>query len=141
MTRLNTPGPEIAALEGVHALTDVTGFGLAGHLLELARGSGCAIRLDWASVPLLSEARRLAGEGFITGASGRNLKGYGAALDTGTLDETDRALLSDPQTSGGLLVSCSPAAAEPVLSVFRRHGFARAAIIGQAETGSGITVS
>ena len=138
-TKLNTPGPEIAGIAGVHALTDVTGFGLAGHVLELARGSGCAICLEWNSIPLLSEARKLASEGFITGASARNLRSYGAALETGPLGEIDKALLSDPQTSGGLLVSCSPEAAGHVLSVFRDHGFSQAAIIGRVETGSGVT--
>ncbi|MFN7197999.1 MAG: selenide, water dikinase SelD, partial [Hylemonella sp.] len=71
-TRLNTPGPDLAALEGVHALTDVTGFGLAGHALELARGARCTVRLDWARVPLLPGVRALAAQGLVTGASGRN---------------------------------------------------------------------
>src|SRR5690349_2182026 len=76
-TRLNTPGPELAALDGVHALTDVTGFGLAGHALELARGAGLAITLDWASVPVLPGVTDLAQAGHVTGASGRNWAGYG----------------------------------------------------------------
>ncbi|MBU6269459.1 MAG: selenide, water dikinase SelD, partial [Sphingomonadales bacterium] len=104
-TRLNTPGPDLAALDGVHAMTDVTGFGLAGHALEMARGSGCDVRIDWAKVPLLLAAHDLAGRGFVTGASGRNWASYGdaVALDAG-LTALDRALLTDPQTSGGLLV-------------------------------------
>jgi len=131
-TKLNTPGPDLAALPGVHALTDVTGFGLAGHALELARGAGCQVRIDWARVPLLDGVRRLAGQGFVTGASGRNWAGYGAqvALPDGFAAE-DQALLSDPQTSGGLLVSCAPAALDEVLAVFHRHGFAAAAAIGE----------
>src|SRR6187431_1260845 len=75
-TRLNTPGPELAALPGVHALTDVTGFGLAGHALELARGANLSVRIDWARVPLLEGVRELAAAGFVTGASGRNWQGY-----------------------------------------------------------------
>jgi len=131
-TKLNTPGPDLAALPGVHALTDVTGFGLAGHALELARGAGCQVRIDWARVPLLDGVRRLAGQGFVTGASGRNWAGYGAqvALPDGFAAE-DQALLSDPQTSGGLLVSCAPAVLDEVLAVFHRHGFAAAAAIGE----------
>ena len=106
-TQLNTPGPDLAALPGVHALTDVTGFGLAGHALEMARGARCEVQLDWASVPLLPGVRALAAQGFVTGASGRNWAGYGAdvLLPDGFAAE-DRALLTDPQTSGGLLVAC-----------------------------------
>ncbi|MCY7316898.1 MAG: selenide, water dikinase SelD [Rubrivivax sp.] len=130
-TQLNTPGPDLAALDGVHALTDVTGFGLAGHVLELARGARCQARIDWAQVPLLQGVRMLAAQGFVTGASGRNWAGYGAdvALPTAFAAE-DQALLTDPQTSGGLLVSCEPAALDAVLAVFRRHGFESAAVIG-----------
>ncbi|MCY4745984.1 selenide, water dikinase SelD [Pelomonas sp. UHG3] len=130
-TQLNTPGPELAALDGVHAMTDVTGFGLAGHALELARGAGVQVALDWARVPLLPQVRELAQAGFITGASGRNWAGYGAevALPDG-FNVTDRALLTDPQTSGGLLVSCDAGAVDEVLAVFHRHGFAAAAEIG-----------
>ena len=79
-TKLNTPGPELAELAGVHALTDVTGFGLAGHGLELARGAHCTLQIDWANVPLLSGVRELAAQGMVTGASGRNWAGYGASV-------------------------------------------------------------
>jgi selenide,water dikinase len=131
-TKLNTPGPELAALDGVHALTDVTGFGLAGHALELARGAGLGVRIDWASVPLLAGVAQLAAAGHVTGASGRNWAGYGSdvGLPDG-FDPTARALLTDPQTSGGLLVSCAPDAVETVLAVFKRHGFDAAAVIGE----------
>jgi selenide,water dikinase len=132
-TRLNTPGPELAALEGVHALTDVTGFGLAGHALELARGAGLALEIEWAQVPVLEGVRELARAGFVTGASGRNWAGYGTEVGLpASLDDADRALLTDPQTSGGLLVSCTPQSVDQVLDVFRRHGFGQAAVIGQA---------
>jgi len=131
-TRLNTPGPDLAALPGVHALTDITGFGLAGHALELARGSRCEIAIDWKRVPLLGGVRELAAQGFVTGASGRNWAGYGkdVALPNGFAPE-DQALLTDPQTSGGLLVSCTPAAVDEVLATFRRHGFENAAVVGE----------
>lgn len=131
-TRLNTPGPELAALPGVHALTDVTGFGLAGHALELARGSGLAVDIDWARVPLLAGVQALAEAGNVTGASGRNWAGYGEQVELpGAFSPVDRALLTDPQTSGGLLVTCEPAAVPQVLEVFRRHGFDGAAAIGE----------
>ena len=130
-TRLNTPGPELAAIAGVHAMTDVTGFGLAGHAREMARGSGCDIAIDWATVPLLDGVRDLAAQGCVTGASGRNWAGFGedVVLPAGFAAEA-QALLTDPQTSGGLLVSCAPEALDAVLGVFRAHGFDAAAAIG-----------
>ena len=138
-TRLNTPGPELAAIEGVHALTDVTGFGLAGHALELARGSGLDVHIDWATVPLLDGVRELAQQGHITGASARNWSGYGAdvQLPSTGFDAIDQALLSDPQTSGGLLVSCAPESLDAVMAVFERHGFAQAAVVGQVAPQTG----
>ncbi len=136
-TKLNTAGPDLAALDGVHALTDVTGFGLAGHALELARGAGLSARLDWAAVPQWDGVRALAAQGFVTGASGRNWAGYGqdVVLPAAFADE-DRALLTDPQTSGGLLVSCTPAALDAVMACFQRHGFDRAAVVGRVEAGA-----
>ena len=140
-TKLNTPGPELAALDGVHALTDITGFGLAGHALELARGAKRAVHLDWPAVPLLPGVRALAEQGFVTGASGRNWAGYGAEVTLGSgLTELDRALLTDPQTAGGLLVSCTPAALPAVQAVFARHGFAHSAVVGRVEAGQGLHV-
>jgi selenide, water dikinase len=135
-TRLNTPGPDLAALDGVHALTDVTGFGLAGHALEMARGAGLTIRLAWSKVPLLPGVRALASNGMVTGASARNWAGYGVdvSLPDGFAPE-DQSLLTDPQTSGGLLVSCAPDAVDEVLAVFHRHGFDDAAVIGEAVNG------
>ena len=137
-TQLNTPGPDLAALAGVHALTDVTGFGLAGHALEMARGAGCEAQIDWSAVPLLAGVRALAGQGFVTGASGRNWAGYGAEV---VLPEAfaaeDRALLTDPQTSGGLLVACAPEAAAAVQAVFARHGFGTAGVIGRVAAREG----
>ena len=142
-TKLNTPGPELAALPGVHALTDVTGFGLAGHALEMARGGSCRVELDWAAVPLLPGVRQMAGQGFVTGASGRNWAGYGehVELPAGFASE-DRALLTDPQTSGGLLVACSADAVDAVLGVFARHGFERAGVVGRITESArpGVTV-
>jgi selenide,water dikinase len=137
-TQLNTPGPDLAALEGVHALTDVTGFGLAGHALELARGARLPVTVEWSRVPLLQGVRDLAARGMITGASGRNWTGYGAdvSLPSG-FDPVDQALLSDPQTSGGLLVSCAAQAVNEVLSIFRKHGFEAATVIGEVGARSG----
>jgi len=134
-TQLNTAGPELARLPGVHAITDVTGFALAGHALELARGAGLTLRIDWPRVPLLPGVRELAAQGLVTGASGRNWAAYGheISLPAGFAD-AERALLTDPQTSGGLLVACDAASVEAVLAAFRQRGFAQAAVIGRVET-------
>jgi selenide, water dikinase len=131
-TQLNTPGPDLAKLDGVHALTDVTGFGLAGHALELARGAKAEVVIDWRNVPLLPGARDLAAQGFVTGASGRNWGGYGrdVLLPDGFAAES-QALLTDPQTSGGLLVTCDPASVKDVMAIFQRHGFGWAADVGE----------
>jgi len=130
-TRLNRPGPDLAAIEGVHAMTDVTGFGLGGHALEMARGSGCDLRIDWQAVPKLPGIEAMIAAGHVTGASGRNWASYGegVSLPDGFAEEA-RALLTDPQTSGGLLVACAPEALEQVQEAFARHGFADAAVIG-----------
>ena len=138
-TRLNTPGPELAAMQDVHAMTDVTGFGLAGHALELARGAGLDVHIDWSQVPLLDGVRALAEAGHITGASARNWSGYGAdvQLPAAGFDAIDQALLSDPQTSGGLLVSCAPESVDAVMAVFERHGFAQAAVVGEVAAKEG----
>ena len=136
-TMLNKPGIAFAAMPGVHALTDVTGFGLAGHTLELARGAKVTAVIDWAKVPLLPGVAELAADGFITGASGRNWDGYGAQITLAdALPATARDLLSDPQTSGGLLVSCAPETVADVLRVFSEGGFDQAAVIGRVEAGA-----
>ena len=135
-TQLNTPGVRLAEMAGVHALTDVTGFGLAGHTLELARGAGLTAVIDWPHVPLLDGVAAMAGDGFVTGASGRNWAGYGADVElAGGLSKLAQDLLTDPQTSGGLLVSCDPQSADEVLRVFHDQGFDRAAVIGRVEAG------
>jgi selenide,water dikinase len=139
-TKLNTPGPRLADLAGVHALTDVTGFGLLGHLNEITLGSGLAARVELKSVPLLPGVEQLAAQGHVTGASGRNWVGYGPHVTLGQVTEVQKALLTDPQTSGGLLVACAPDTVEQVLAIFRGEGFERAAVIGDLRAGNGITV-
>jgi selenide,water dikinase len=140
-TQLNTPGRRLARLPGVHALTDVTGFGLLGHLLEVCKGSGVRATVRWNAVPLLTAARELAAAGHVTGGSSRTWKGYGSLVDLGSHGEIERALLTDPQTSGGLLVACAPDAADDVMQVFESEGFRHAAVIGEVGAGTpGITV-
>jgi len=135
-TRLNRPGIELARLDGVHAMTDVTGFGLLGHLLEIARGSGLGAQLEMAHIPLLPATRALAEAGATTGASARNWAAYGDRVDLAdTLQPVDRAILTDPQTSGGLLVACAPAAVDAVLATFAAAGFGDAAAVGSLTAG------
>lgn len=134
-TQLNTPGPKLADIPGVHALTDVTGFGLLGHLLEVCKGSGLGARVAFGAVPTLPGVAALAAEGFVTGASKRNWASYGARVDLDSLSETERWLLCDPQTSGGLLVTCAPDAVDAVLETFHAQGFDRAAVIGEIVDG------
>jgi selenide, water dikinase len=136
-TQLNTPGEALAELPGVHAVTDVTGFGLAGHLLEMLRGSKLAGEVRFDQLPVIDEALDWVKQGVATGASERNWKGYGheLALPAGFPD-WKRKLVCDPQTSGGLLVSCAPEAANAVLAEFRSRGFAQAAAIGRLMAGA-----
>ena len=135
-TKLNTPGRRLANFAGVHALTDITGFGLLGHLLEVCRGAKLSAVLDMARIPMLAEVEKLATAGYITGASARNWMAYGedVALDT-AITPMQRALLTDPQTSGGLLVACDPASVTEVLDAFRAEDFTAAAVIGRLESG------
>jgi selenide,water dikinase len=136
-TRLNTPGKHLAHIDAVHAMTDVTGFGLLGHLLEVCRGAKLSATLAMAKVPLLPDVERLATAGYITGASARNWMAYGddVVLDP-AVTPMQRALLTDPQTSGGLLVACTPEVVDEVLGVFRAEGFGEAAVIGRLEPGA-----
>jgi selenide,water dikinase len=136
-TRLNTPGVAFAQLPFVHAMTDVTGFGLLGHLIEICRASHAGASVDFARVPLHPNALQLARDGCFTGASARNWAGYGEDVELAPgLGDVERALLTDPQTSGGLLVACDPAHVDDVLEVFRREGFDRAQEIGEVVAGA-----
>nr|MBP8294988.1 selenide, water dikinase SelD [Burkholderiales bacterium] len=136
-TRLNTPGVKLGALSAVHALTDVTGFGLAGHLLEICKGSKLAARVDFAQLPLLPDALAMARAGTFTGASGRNWASYGAQVELRAgMGDAEQRLLTDPQTSGGLLVSCAPDAVGAVLKIFADEGFAEACVIGEMAEGT-----
>ena len=135
-TQLNTPGPVLACLDGVHAVTDVTGFGLAGHLLEVCKGSGLRARVKYADLPLLARAREFVQTGLMTGASGRNWASYGGGVHLAAdLEAPAQTLLTDPQTSGGLLVSCAPDTVTEVLSIFLQHGFSHVSVIGEMSDG------
>lgn len=131
-TQLNKPGAALADMAGVGAVTDVTGFGLLGHLLEVARASKLTARLSMKKIPLLDQVMTLAENGCITGASERNWVAYGheVAFSDG-ISVAQKNLLTDPQTSGGLLVSARPETVTSVLELFHRMGFQHATIIGE----------
>ena len=136
-TQLNTPGMALSKLPEVHALTDVTGFGLLGHLLEICRGSNAAATIDFSRLPLHPNTLQFARDGIVTGASDRNWASLGQDVDLAPhLGGAERALLTDPQTSGGLLAACAPDRVAEVLALFRAEGFAQAAVIGAMASGA-----
>jgi selenide,water dikinase len=140
-TKLNKPGIALAQLEGVHALTDVTGFGLAGHLLEMARGSKLMAQVQWDAVPVIQEAVQHVQADIFTGASTRNWAGYGSEVQlANNVALWQQNLLTDPQTSGGLLIACAPEQEAEVLSILNLGGFASAKKIGHFMAGTGISV-
>jgi selenide,water dikinase len=141
-TKLNKPGVALAQLDGVHALTDVTGFGLAGHLLELARGAKLEAKLEWDAIPVVQEAVTLVQADIFTGASTRNWVGYGHEVKLGShLGLWQQNLLTDPQTSGGLLISCAPEVEQEVLAILQAGDFMSAKKIGHFAEGSGLSVA
>ena len=134
-TQLNTPGPQLAELGLPSAMTDVTGFGLLGHALEMARGAQLHIKLQWEQIPILDTAIALVNQGFVTGASKRNWDAYGHEVKF-TNHETVRVnLLTDPQTSGGLLIACPPSRSLEVVNLLQASGFNHASCIGSCTTG------
>jgi selenide,water dikinase len=141
-TKLNKPGTRLAQLEGVHALTDVTGFGLAGHLLELARGAKLEAKLDWEAIPVIKEAVQLVQADVYTGASTRNWLGYGNEIKLAShIKAWQQNILSDPQTSGGLLISCAPECENEVIAILSADGFSDARKIGMFTSGTGLSVN
>lgn len=131
-TQLNKPGAALADMYGIGAVTDVTGFGLLGHLLEVARASDLTAELSMSAIPLLDQVADLAEQGCITGASERNWAAYGRQVRLHSeLSLPQQQILCDPQTSGGILVSVRPEAVDDVLALFRQTGFQSACVIGQ----------
>jgi selenide,water dikinase len=136
-TLLNRIGHVLAQDEDVHGITDVTGFGLLGHSLELARGGSVLVTIEQNHIPFLALAESLAEMGYITGASGRNWESHGdqVILPPG-LPAWRRALLTDPQTSGGLLVACKAERADSIRAMIESAGYPRASIIGTVSSGA-----
>ncbi|MCH6203078.1 selenide, water dikinase SelD [Brucella sp. RRSP16] len=143
VTLLNRVGAELGKDGAVHAVTDVTGFGILGHALEMARGSNAGIALDYSALPFLNQAEHLAQAGFVTGASTRNWASYGHGVQLpDDYPLWKQQLLTDPQTSGGLLVSCAPQQAERLLGSIRAAGYPSARIVGKVTDDAGrVTVN
>jgi selenide,water dikinase len=135
-TQLNKVGAKLGQVTDVHAMTDVTGFALLGHLLEMCRGSKLGAEICYAQLPILPTALQLAQQGYATGAAERNWASYGAEVNLpDEFSDWQRKLLCDPQTSGGLLVACAPSAVNEVLAAFHADGFAEASVIGRMKEG------
>ncbi|MBS1158832.1 MAG: selD [Proteobacteria bacterium] len=135
-TQLNTPGPVLACLDGVHALTDIGGCGLLGHLLDVCKGSGLRARVDFSALPLLPKTLEFARLGQVAEVARRNWAGCRESVALAApLAELECSLLADPQTSGGLLVSCTPETVTEVLSVFLQQGFVHVSVIGELGEG------
>ena len=138
-TQLNTVGAQLGADSSVHALTDITGFGLAGHLLEIARGSDLDAVVSALALPVLPGVKELIAQGHFTGASTRNWEGYGnAVVIAPELPDEIKTLITDPQTSGGLLACVAPDAADRVLNQFKAAGFSYARAIGHMAKRRGV---
>jgi selenide, water dikinase len=126
----------LSGTPGVHAVTDVTGFGLLGHALEVCRGSGLAAIVELEHLPLLPEVERLAQEGFGTGGATRNWSSYGEHVRLpAAIPEWRRGLLCDPQTSGGLLIAVDAAHASSLVAHCRSSGFDATVEIGELASG------
>lgn len=135
-TQLNAVGSELPAIPGVHAVTDMTGFGLLGHALEMCRGASLALTIDEDGLPFFPAARRLAEAGIFTGASKRNWASFGHDVTVPDgLPDWRRHLLCDPQTSGGLMIACAAEAVPDLLDLLRRHGFVHASDVGVFSVG------
>ena len=136
-TKLNSIGADLAEIEGVNALTDVTGFGLLGHLFEVCEGSGLMATLDWGKLPILPIALGYAKKGYNTGAANRNWTSFGDHVTVPEgMEQWQRNMLMDPQTSGGLLVSCPPNRADAVVGLFHEQGYRFATVVGEMSTGT-----
>jgi len=136
-TKLNSIGADLAGMEGVHGVTDVTGFGLGGHLFEMCEGAGLAATLAWDRLPILPRALHYAKEGYNTGAANRNWQSFGEHVTVpGDMEQWQKNILMDPQTSGGLLVSCPVDRADAVVALFHEQGYGFASVVGEMTAGA-----
>ncbi|WP_245662896.1 selenide, water dikinase SelD [Endozoicomonas arenosclerae] len=141
MCTLNKIGAELAELPGISAITDITGFGLLGHLIEVCEGSGVTARLSMEKLPLLPHVQHYQELGCIPGGTHRNFDSYGHKA--GSITEQQKQILCDPQTSGGLLVAVDPDSEQDFLKVTQDHGLALEAIgtLEEGQEGALVTVN
>lgn len=136
-TLLNRIGADLGDEPGVHAMTDITGFGLLGHSLEMARGSGVTLAIEAQAVPLLGQAGALVRAGHVTGASRRNWESYGEEVSLpADLPDWQHTLLTDPQTSGGLLLAVAAERADAIVTRVCAAGYPVARRIGMVVEGA-----
>ncbi|MEJ2699853.1 MAG: selenide, water dikinase SelD [Desulfuromonadales bacterium] len=134
---LNGPAAEIALKYGIHACTDITGFALAGHGLEMVRGSGVSIEFEYASLSIYPNALEMYAKGETTGSNRANRRLAAGTLELAAkLSEAQEELLFDPQTSGGLLLAVAEGQADSLVRDLRRSGMGQAAVIGRAVAGA-----
>jgi selenide,water dikinase len=139
MTQLNKIGATLASNPDVHAMTDVTGFGLLGHLLEICRGSALKARVSFSQIPMLAQAKTLASSGIFPGAAQRNWDSYESQINLTVVSESlaqwENLLLADPQTSGGLLLAVAPESASLIIEQLLAEGYSFSSVIGQFTEG------
>jgi selenide, water dikinase len=136
-TKLNSIGADLAGMDGVHGVTDVTGFGLGGHLFEMCEGANLAATLDWDRLPILPRALNYAKKGYNTGAANRNWQSFGDHVTVpGDMEQWQKNMLMDPQTSGGLMVSCPPDRADTLVALFHEQGYGFASVVGEMTAGA-----
>jgi selenide,water dikinase len=134
--KLNSVGADLAQLDGVSAITDITGFGLGGHLYEMCKGSGLGATVQWDKLPLLDSAADYAQKGYNTGAANRNWDSFDAHVTVfDGIEQWQKNLLMDPQTSGGLMASCDAASVDEVLALFKSQGYGYASVVGEMREG------
>jgi selenide,water dikinase len=134
--KLNSVGADLAQLDGVSAITDITGFGLGGPLYEMCKGSGLGATVQWDKLPLLDSAADYAQKGYNTGAANRNWDSFDAHVTVfDGIEQWQKNLLMDPQTSGGLMASCDAASVDEVLALFKSQGYGYASVVGEMREG------
>lgn len=141
MMQLNKVGEKLGHIKGVNAMTDVTGFGLLGHLIEMAEGSGLNAVIDFEKVPLIvDDLKNYIDQKCVPGGTNRNWDSYGHKVED--IEDYEKAILADPQTSGGLLVAVDPLVIDEVIKIFKEHDLASfSSSIGRLTTAPGKRVT
>ena len=141
MCALNDTAAAAARTVGVHAATDVTGFALLGHAIEIAEGSGLGLDLDLSALPVIDGAWDMLNQGIAPGATRRNLEHYGDRVEwAGSVTDIQKKLVGDPQTSGGLLLSLAPERSTDLVQALREQGTLASAVVGTLSASPGVRI-